>query len=104
MYYITCELQLFPFYLSLPLLTPMACKTLKLHDSKDSLRDRCSNYMMMNFLLIFKGSIIEGACLSRIFHLGHQSLELEADVMYIVGCIDEKISQEVFEVEFSFFC
>lgn len=59
--------------------------------------------MMMNFLLIFKGSIIEGACLSRIFHLGHQSLELEADVMYIVGCIDEKISQEIFEVEFSFF-
>ena len=57
----------------------------------------------MNFLLIFKGSIIEGACLSRIFHLGHQSLELEADVMYIVGCIDEKISQEIFEVEFSFF-
>ena len=60
--------------------------------------------MMMNLLLIFKGSIIEGACLSRIFHPGHQSVELEADVMYIVGCIDEKISQEIFEVRFKYFC
>ena len=60
--------------------------------------------MMMNLLLIFKGSIIEGACLSRIFHPGHQSVELEADVMYIVGCIDEKISQEIFEVKFKYFC
>ena len=58
----------------------------------------------MNLLLIFKGSIIEGACLSRIFHPGHQSVELEADVMYIVGCIDEKISQEIFEVKFKYFC
>uniref|UniRef100_A0A7M5XBH9 Uncharacterized protein n=1 Tax=Clytia hemisphaerica TaxID=252671 RepID=A0A7M5XBH9_9CNID len=47
---------------------------------------------------IITGSIVEGACLSRLYHPSHeQSLELEADIMYIVGVIDEQTANQCFQ-------
>lgn len=48
---------------------------------------------------ILQGSIVEGACLSRIFHPSKEaSLELEADVMYVVGSISQTVAENCFQV------
>ena len=71
----------------------------------NSLRFHHSNYSADDFFEITfsfqltTGSIVEGACLSRIFHPSKtDSLELEADVMYVVGSITEVVAEECFQV------
>ena len=55
--------------------------------------------MFISELFILQGSIVEGACLSRIFHPSKDtSLELEADVMYVVGSISETVAESCFQV------
>ena len=45
------------------------------------------------------GSMVEGASLARLFHPDtKEGLEMEADIMYIVGTIDEQTAKECFQV------
>lgn len=45
------------------------------------------------------GSTVEGASLARLFHpQAREILEIEADLMYVIGKISEDVAEECFEV------
>ena len=47
----------------------------------------------------FLGSIVEGASLARLLNpQAKEILEIEADLMYVVGKISEDVAEECFEV------
>lgn len=55
--------------------------------------------MTLNFSFFYKktkGSIIEGAVLARLFN-PNKTMELEADIMYIVGIIKDADAVEVIQ-------
>ena len=52
------------------------------------------------FLFLILGSLIEGASLSRLFRPSlEESVELEADVMYIMGIVKEDWSNDFISVQ-----